>query len=48
MNINITIYNCTVQCEIQNADTDMHHKALASTKSTEGENKFEAKQGMIK
>ena len=46
MNINITVYNCSVQCEIQNADTDMHHKALASTKSTEVENHFEAKQGM--
>lgn len=48
MNINITVYNCSVSCETQNADTDMHHKALASTKSTEGENNFEAKQCMIK
>lgn len=48
MNIDITVYNCSVQCKIQNADTDMHHKSLASTKSTEVENNFEAKQGMIK
>lgn len=44
MNISIAVYNCIVWCEIQNTDTDTHHKALASTKPTEGENNFEDKQ----